>query len=75
MYRINKLILEQLKDGEEHQASDISKRTNKQLSGLFYALSNLMNEKEIIKTEYGKYKITEIGLKALELEEMKNEKI
>jgi len=67
------LILEQLRDRQEHQASEIATKTNKQLSGLFYALSNLMNEKEIIKTQYGKYQITEIGIKSLELEELKRQ--
>ena len=71
MNKINKIILDVLKDKKEHRASEISKQTNKPLSGLFYALNNLMVEQEIIKTDYGKYQITDIGLKALELEELK----
>lgn len=71
MNKINKLILTALRDNPTNQIGEISKIINKPLSSLFYSLNNLLSRKEIIKTDYGKYEITEIGIKMLELEELR----
>jgi predicted transcriptional regulator len=74
MNKINKLILEELRDKDIHKIGEISNKTNKPLTGLFYAIQNLIINKEVEKVEYGTYKITEIGIKSLELEDLRNEK-
>ena len=75
MNKINKLILESFKDDNPKPVGDIARDINKPLSSLFYSLQNLISNKELIKTEFGIYQITEIGKLQLKIEAMRNEKI
>ncbi|MFW6130467.1 MAG: hypothetical protein ACOC56_04710 [Atribacterota bacterium] len=71
MNRVDKLILSCLKDKKEKRTSEIAKSIDRQIGGFFYSLKNLMNEKCIRQIDYGVYQITEIGIKTIELEELK----